>query len=73
VVPGQPAQIAEGACEGRIAFAPSGTTGFGYDPVFYLPDYRCTMAELGPEIKNRISHRARAVQAARPFLDALLA
>ena len=65
-------EVAEGMCEGRIAFVPSGSGGFGYDPLFYVPEYGCTMAELPAEIKNRISHRARAVQAARPFLDALL-
>jgi len=71
--PGQAqAETAEGTCEGRIAFAPRGAEGFGYDPVFYLPEYGCTMAELPPEIKNQISHRARALQAARPLLDALL-
>jgi XTP/dITP diphosphohydrolase len=64
--------VAEGTCEGIIAFAPKGEGGFGYDPIFYLPDFGCTMAELGPEIKNQISHRARAIQAARPLLDALL-
>lgn len=63
---------AEGSCEGIIAFAPSGERGFGYDPVFYMPDYGCTMAELDPVVKNRVSHRARAVQAAWPILEALL-
>ena len=66
------AEIAEGTCEGRIAFEPSGSEGFGYDPVFTVPEYGCTMAELPGEVKNQISHRARALQAARPFLDALL-
>jgi XTP/dITP diphosphohydrolase len=70
---GTPVEIAEGTCEGRIAFAPRGTQGFGYDPIFYVPDYRCTMAELPAAVKNQISHRARALQAARPLLDALLA
>ena len=71
--PGQKeAETAEGACEGRIAFGPRGVEGFGYDPIFYVPEYGCTMAELPPEIKNQISHRARALQAARPLLDALL-
>jgi XTP/dITP diphosphohydrolase len=65
-------EIAEGTCEGRIAFAPSGTEGFGYDPVFYVSQYGCTMAELPRTVKNQISHRARALQAARPLLDALL-
>jgi XTP/dITP diphosphohydrolase len=51
---------AEGACEGIIAFAPKGEHGFGYDPVFYFQEYGMTMAELPPETKNKISHRARA-------------
>jgi XTP/dITP diphosphohydrolase len=51
---------AEGACEGIITFEPRGEHGFGYDPVFYLAEYEMTMAELPPETKNRISHRARA-------------
>jgi len=63
---------AEGRCEGVIALAPSGEHGFGYDPVFYMPEYGCTMAELDSAIKNRVSHRARAVQAAWPILEALL-
>ncbi len=63
---------AEGTCEGIIAGAPAGTGGFGYDPVFYLPEFGCTMAELSEETKNRISHRARAVQAALPILRRLL-
>jgi XTP/dITP diphosphohydrolase len=63
---------AEGVCEGLIAFEPVGESGFGYDPVFYLPTYNCTMAQLSPEKKNRISHRARAIQAALPTLGQLL-
>ena len=62
----------EGTCEGVIATAPVGTGGFGYDPVFYLPEFGCTMAQLPPEVKNRISHRARAVAAALPILLQLL-
>lgn len=58
----------EGVCKGVIARAPSGTGGFGYDPYFYLPDHGKTMAELPPEVKNSISHRALAVQALRKAL-----
>jgi len=61
-------QTAEGECRGIIAFEPRGTHGFGYDPVFYMPEFDATMAELPPEVKNRVSHRARAVRAARPLL-----
>lgn len=64
--------VTEGTCEGRITLAPRGDNGFGYDPVFYLSEHGRTMAELPSEIKNRISHRGRALQAARPLLDALL-
>ncbi len=61
----------DGTCEGLIAFAPRGRHGFGYDPVFYLPEYDRTMAELEPAVKNRISHRARAAEVARPLLKRL--
>lgn len=66
--PDGPEQIFRGTLEGRIAEAPRGTGGFGYDPIFLLPDGR-TLAELDLAEKNRISHRARAlaqVQAALP-------
>jgi XTP/dITP diphosphohydrolase len=69
--PDGPVQVVEGTCEGRIAFGPSGTHGFGYDPVFIVPEFGRTMAELPAAVKNRISHRARALQAAVPLLDAL--
>jgi len=59
----------EGVCEGVIGFAPAGEEGFGYDPVFYLPDRGRTMAELPAEEKNCISHRARAAQAMHPILE----
>ncbi len=63
---------AEGVCEGRIAFEPMGQGGFGYDPIFYLPEHGCTMAQLPEAEKNRISHRARAVATAIPLLRRLL-
>jgi XTP/dITP diphosphohydrolase len=65
--------VAEGTCEGTITLEPHGENGFGYDPIFYLPELGCTMAQLPAETKNRLSHRARAFQAARPLLEALLA
>ena len=52
-----------GECEGKIAFEPAGEGGFGYDPVFFLPERGKTYAELTPAEKNAISHRARALQA----------
>lgn len=54
--------VARGECPGRIAFEPHGENGFGYDPVFYLPEKGKTYAELTSEEKNAISHRARALQ-----------
>lgn len=62
----------EGVCEGRIAAAPRGDQGFGYDPVFYLPEFQKTMAQLPLETKNHISHRARALEKMRPHLLSLL-
>ncbi len=63
----------EGVCEGVIAFGPAGEYGFGYDPVFYLPDRGLTMAQLPPEVKNQISHRGRAARAAVAVLAEMLA
>jgi XTP/dITP diphosphohydrolase len=60
--------IAEGTCEGVIALEPRGRYGFGYDPVFYLPEHGMTMSQLPPETKNRISHRARAAHKVRKML-----
>ena len=59
---------ASGRCDGLITNQPSGDGGFGYDPIFYLPDKQQTMAELSPKEKNRISHRARALESARTFI-----
>ncbi len=59
----------EGRCDGRIAFAPRGQGGFGYDPVFFLPERGLTMAEIPPAEKNAISHRGRAGLAARALID----
>jgi len=63
---------AEGVCEGVIALAPEGEHGFGYDPIFYLPEHGQTMAQLAPEVKNRISHRARAARGIKPILARVL-
>jgi XTP/dITP diphosphohydrolase len=57
-----------GRCKGRIIRDERGTTGFGYDPIFLIPKYNQTMAELGSEIKNQISHRARVLQAMMPII-----
>ena len=66
--PGGETHTFEGLCEGRIARHPKGTRGFGYDPVFYLPEYDQTMAELPPFLKNEISHRARAAARLKAWL-----
>jgi XTP/dITP diphosphohydrolase len=63
--------VAEGTCEGTIAAVPSGSAGFGYDPVFFLPERGLTMAQLQPAEKNRTSHRARAVEALKTRLAEL--
>ncbi|WP_438957626.1 RdgB/HAM1 family non-canonical purine NTP pyrophosphatase [Porticoccus sp.] len=53
--------ICQGTWEGLIGFAPEGDNGFGYDPLFYIPELCCTSAQLGKDEKNRISHRAKAM------------
>lgn len=58
----------KGIMEGRIGYAESGSHGFGYDPIFILPKYGCTTAELLPEIKNEESHRGKALRAMREEL-----
>jgi len=65
---GKIVHTAEGRCEGRVIFQPRGSNGFGYDPVFIPEGYDRTLAELSAEVKNRISHRARALAASREFL-----
>ncbi len=61
-------RIFEGECAGRIAHHARGQSGFGYDPVFVPKGYDKTFAELGPGLKNRISHRAKALQKFREYL-----
>lgn len=63
----------EGVCDGVIAFGPAGQNGFGYDPVFYLPEREVTMAQLPADVKNAISHRGRAARQAKALLAAMLA
>lgn len=71
VHPGQPTRLVEGVCEGLIATEPRGESGFGYDPLFYYPPAGKTFAEMLPAEKNKISHRAKALQAARELLQQL--
>jgi len=54
--------VVKASCEGIISDEPKGNNGFGYDPIFYVPEHELTMAELEPEVKNRISHRALALE-----------
>lgn len=61
-----------GTMEGRIAFESAGSHGFGYDPIFYLPEYQCTAAELAPKEKNKISHRGKALNAMKEVLETIL-
>jgi XTP/dITP diphosphohydrolase len=63
----------EGYCRGRILVEPRGSMGFGYDPLFELPEYHRTFAELGPVVKACLSHRARAARQLVPALVELLA
>jgi len=68
-IPNQDVHIVEGNCYGEIIPEERGNGGFGYDPIFLFPELKKTMAELGMEEKNRLSHRAKAVMNAIPFLN----
>ncbi len=65
-------QITSGACEGWITAEARGHNGFGFDPVFFVPECGVTMAELSDAVKNQVSHRARAAQKMRPILERIL-
>jgi XTP/dITP diphosphohydrolase len=69
--PGGRAEVCYGECHGMIALEAKGKNGFGYDPIFFLPEIGKTMAEIPFEMKNQISHRARASQKARQVLQRL--
>ncbi len=56
---------------GRIAVKPAGSEGFGYDPIFFAPEFGRTMGELEPEVKNRISHRGRSLARLKEYLETL--
>ena len=70
--PNQPTRVAEGICEGIIIHEPRGTGGFGYDPLFFLTGQGKTFAEMEPEEKNAVSHRAKAMSGARKILEQIL-
>ena len=61
-------EVVRGTMEGRIGYKIEGENGFGYDPIFFLPEYGCTSATLSPEDKNKISHRGRALQMIKKYL-----
>lgn len=62
----------EGVMEGEIGYEIAGENGFGYDPIFYLPEYGCTTAELDPAAKNKLSHRGKALRAMKEQLKTVL-
>lgn len=64
--------VVEGRLEGLIAESPSGISGFGYDPVFFVPELGRTLAQLSPEEKNRVSHRSRALAKVKDLLRAVV-
>ena len=70
-VPENQPLIVEAAWEGRLLKSPRGKNGFGYDPIFFIPECGCTAAELAPAVKNEISHRARALRLLRDRLGGL--
>ena len=72
-IPSGEVELCRASCEGIIGLEPSGASGFGYDPVFYLPQLGKTMAQLDMEGKNRISHRARAVRRAVSIIEKMVA
>jgi XTP/dITP diphosphohydrolase len=61
----------EGVCEGMVAWKPEGANGFGYDPIFYSPAHGMTVAQMPPELKDRISHRSQATRLAAGVLRSL--
>lgn len=66
--PGGGMQMTTGVCEGRLALAPVGTGGFGYDPIFYIPMFQRTIAQLEPDEKDSVSHRGQATRAMTAML-----
>lgn len=68
-IPGKETKIFEGKCHGYITEQPKGTNGFGYDPIFYVPEKGKTMAELSLEEKNELSHRKKAIDKLKKYWD----
>ena len=63
-------EVTRGTIEGRIGYEESGENGFGYDPIFYVPEYGCTTAQLSPEQKNEVSHRGKALREMKEVIRA---
>jgi len=70
--PGSDVQVVDGILDGMIAEHPAGDNGFGYDPIFFIPSLGKTMAQLSAEEKNKMSHRAIALQKAKAILQAMI-
>ena len=68
VCPDGSEHVTRGTIEGRIGYEEKGENGFGYDPIFYVPEYHCYSAELAPEEKNKISHRGKALEEMKTVL-----
>lgn len=62
-------EVVRGTIEGQIGYEIVGENGFGYDPIFYVPEYKCTTAEMDPETKNLLSHRGNALRAMRKIME----
>ena len=69
VFPNGDKEVVRGTMEGRVAYEIAGENGFGYDPIFYLPEYGCTSAQLSPEKKNELSHRGKGVRMMREIME----
>ena len=68
VFPGGESEVVRGTMEGRVGYEIAGENGFGYDPIFYLPEFGCTSAQLAPEKKNELSHRGEGLRKMREIL-----
>lgn len=69
VFPDGSSEVVRGTMEGIIGYRPAGENGFGYDPIFFLPEYGCTSAQLTPEKKNELSHRGEGLRKMRTILE----
>lgn len=69
VFPDGTTEVVRGTIEGQIGYEIVGENGFGYDPIFYVPEYKCTTAEMDPETKNLLSHRGNALRAMRRIME----